>query len=45
MKSQEQQSAADSASSTGGSSWQFRYVMIVISAGVLILIGKMLGLF
>jgi hypothetical protein len=45
MGTSEKQSTVGSPSSTEGSSWQFRLVLIVIVIGVLGLIAKTLGTF
>jgi hypothetical protein len=45
MTSLEQRSTVTQASQTTGFPWQFRVVMIVIGAGVLGLVAKVLGLF
>ena len=45
MASLEQQPNVRKASETTGFPWQFRLVMIVIAAGVLMIVAKVLGLF
>ncbi len=45
MATFEKQSIDPQVSQTAGFPWQFRFVMIVIAAGVLGLIAKVLGLF
>jgi hypothetical protein len=45
MTSLEQHSTVHQASRTTGFPWQFRFVMIVIGAGVLAVVAKVLGLF
>ena len=45
MKSQDRQSTGQTTDTSEGGSWQLKFVLAVITIGILGLIGKALGLF